>query len=199
MTTSLHQTNQPIPPMHQNIFSTSSNMHPTTGRNEPPSIVSSHVRMSHPPANGTPLPHHRPERLNNQQQSDPTKRQNLGREGVVMGERSLLTNRITNFNNNASSGMMNNNQRHHNNAVNSTLNNLNTHFSNSSSSSSAASSSAGANNLLGSNSTDYRQHLNLWNNLDVQKNYWKERRFWFKITFDWISILHPLKCIQIVF
>ena len=160
MTTSLHQT-PPIPPMHQNIFSTSSNIHPP-GRNEPPSIVSSHVRMSHPPANGTPLPHHRPERLNNQQPPDPTKRQNLGREGVVMGERSLLTNRITNFNNNASSGvMMNNNQRHHN-VVNSTLNNLNSHFSNSSSSSSAASSSsAGANNLLGSNSTDYRQHLNL--------------------------------------
>ena len=163
MTTSLHQTNPPIPPMHQNIFSASSNIHPQTGRNDPPSIVSSHVRMSHPEFNGSnPLPHHRPERLNNQQPSDPTKRQNLGREGVVMGERSLLTNRITNFNNNPSSGnMMNNNQRHHNNAVNSTLNNLNTHFSNSSPSSSATSSSAGANNLLGSNSTDYRQQLNL--------------------------------------
>ena len=150
-----------MPPMHQNIFSTSSNIPHGTGRNEPPSIVSSHVRMSHPPANGTPLPHHRPERLNNQQPSDLTKRQNLGREGVVMGERSLLTNRITNFNNNSSAGVINNNQRHHN-VVNSTLNNLNSHFSNSSSSSSAASSSsAGANNLLGSNSTDYRQHLNL--------------------------------------
>ena len=159
--TAIHQTNPPMPQnMHQNIFSTSSNIH--SGRDRTSSTTSSaNVRMSHPPsgANGTPLPQVRQGGpLNNQQ--DPSKRQSGGRDGVVMGERSLLTNRITNFNNNPSSangGMMNNN-RHQ--AVNSALNNLNTtQFSNNTSSSQQG--VGGANNLLAANSTDYRQHLNL--------------------------------------
>ena len=155
MATTIHQGNLS---MSQNIHSTSSNSHP--GRDRISSTTSSNVRASHPPAaNGTPLPHVRQGPLNNQQPVDPSKRQNGGREGVVMGERSLLINRITNFNNNASAsggGMMNNNQHRH--AVNSALNNLNsTQFS----SNTSSSSNGGANNLLAANSSDFRQHLNL--------------------------------------
>ena len=157
--TAIHQTNPPMPQnMHQNIFSTSSNIH--SGRDRTSSTTSSaNVRMSHPPpgATGTPLPQVRQGPLNNQQ--DPSKRQSGGRDGVVMGERSLLTNRITNFNNNPSSangGVMNNN-RH---AVNSALNNLNTtQLSNNTSSSQQG--VGDANNILAANATDYRQHLNL--------------------------------------
>ena len=160
MATTIHQGNPSMSQnIHSNIFSTSSNSHP--GRDRISSTTSSNVRASHPPAaNGTPLPHVRQGPLNNQQPVDPSKRQNGGREGVVMGERSLLTNRITNFNNNASAngggGMMNNNQHRH--AVNSALNNLNTtQFS----SNTSSSSNGGANNLLAANSSDFRQHLNL--------------------------------------
>ena len=161
MTTSLHQNQQkPIPPMHQNIFSTSSNIH-SSARGPSNSVASSaNIRMSHPPSNGTPLPQVRQSVLNNQQ-PDPLKRQSVGggREGgVVMGERSLLTNRITNFNNNTNGGgLINNNQnQQHRYAVNSAINNLNTQLANNSSS-----AISGANNLLGTNSADYRAHLNL--------------------------------------
>jgi hypothetical protein len=162
LATTIHQGNPPMPQnMHQNIFSTSSNIHP--GRDRTSSTASSaNARMSHPPGvNGAPLPQVRQGPLNNQQ--DPSKRQSGGRDGVVMGERSLLTNRITNFNNNpsANGGMMINNQQHRH-AVNSALNNLNTtqQFSNNTSSS-LSQGVGGANNLLAANSTDYRQHLNL--------------------------------------
>ena len=108
--------------------------------------------MQHPPSSGTPLQQSRQQGpLNNQ---DPAKRQNIGREGVVMGERSLLTNRISNFNNNPGHMINNNQQQRH--VANTALNNLNTQFSNNSSS-----SGVGANNLLGSRSTAYRPHLNL--------------------------------------
>ena len=168
LTTSLRQSQQPIPPdMQQNIFSTPTNMHP--GR-DPMNTSSTNARMTRPPLNGAPLPPGRQQAGLNNQQPDPSKRQNGGvgaREGVVMGERSLLTNRITNFHNNTGGGgvnvaMMNNNQQHRL-AVNSALNNLNTHFSNNSSSSGSSSSGGvvGANNLLGANSSDYRTHLNL--------------------------------------
>ena len=107
--------------------------------------------MPHP--SGTPLPQARQQGALNNQQPDPAKRQNLGREGVVMGERSLLTNRISNFNNNPGNMINNNQQQRH--VANTALNNLNTQFSNN------LSSGVGANNLLGSRSTAYRPHLNL--------------------------------------
>ena len=154
------------PDMQQNIFSTPTNMHP---ERDPMNTSSTNARMTRPPLNGAPLPPGRQQAGLNNQQPDASKRQNSGvggREGVVMGERSLLTNRITNFHNNTGGGvnvaMMNNNQQHRF-AVNSALNNLNTHFSNNSSSSGSSSLGGvvGANNLLGASSSDYRPHLNL--------------------------------------
>jgi len=152
--------------MQQNIFSTPTNMHP---ERDPMNTSSTNARTTRPSLNGAPLPPGRQQAGLNNQQPDASKRQNSGvggREGVVMGERSLLTNRITNFHNNTGGGvnvaMMNNNQQHRF-AVNSALNNLNTHFSNNSSSSGSSSSGGvvGANNLLGANPSDYRPHLNL--------------------------------------
>ena len=86
-------------------------------------------------------------------------RQNIVREGVVMGERSLLNNRIS-FNNNAGNMTNNNSQQHHMNhrvLPNTTLNNLNTNFA------SSNSGSVGANNLSGASlrPASYRPHLNL--------------------------------------
>ena len=147
-----HNHDPPLPPLHQNIFSTSSNIHSVNSSGDPTLFSAANSRGQHPSSNGTPLQQPRQGVLNNQQTLDPSKRQNVGREGVMMGERSLLTNRISNFNNNPGNMMNNNQQQQQRHAGNTALNNLNTRF---------LSPSVGANNLVGPRTTAYRPQLNL--------------------------------------